>query len=106
VTLLPVKFQRALIIAAVLLFATLAGPLAFAVGNASKPDAADIYLLLGLPKHVRTASILPGVREIGPYRAPLAIMLEIPPDLHARLVNSGYWILPTGRLAELCGVKP
>lgn len=85
--------------------AVLAGPLIFALNSAAKPDALDLYLVVGRAHTLNSVLDQPDVREIGPYRAQFARIVSTSADFHASLVAEGYWIFPAASLAELCGIR-
>jgi len=86
-------------------FAAIAGPLSFAISQASKPDPGHVYLIVGSTQTLSAALTLPGVREIGPSRAPFARIVQTSTGFHASLVESQYWVFPATPLAELCGIR-
>ena len=85
--------------------ALLSGPAGFALGTTGKLDASDLYIVVGSPRALDSVLAKTDAREIGPYRAPFARMVNTPPDAHALWVAGGYWTFPATTLAELCGVQ-
>lgn len=83
----------------------LAGPLSFALGSNAMPDKSNLYLVVGSARTLDSVLAEPEVREIGPYRAPYARIVQIAPKFHTSLAAQVYWTLPATTLAELCGVK-
>ncbi|MEM6387500.1 MAG: hypothetical protein AAF718_14820 [Pseudomonadota bacterium] len=85
--------------------AVIAGPLSLAASSKSKPDVSHVYLVVGSRHMMDEITAQPGTREIGPYRAPFARLLQTNSDIHSSLVDEGYWLFPATDLARLCGVK-
>ena len=82
----------------------LAGPAAMLSGTASRADASDLYVVIGTPGDLDRVTDLTGVREIGPYRTPVARMVQAPAADHARLIDMRFWVFPASALAAICGV--
>ncbi len=98
--------RRYLAVLVPVVMASMAGPLALAANSVSERDHSDIYLLVGTSAALARIEAMPGIREIGPYRAPFARMIQARPDIHVELVRSRYWVIPASVLAEICGLKP
>lgn len=98
-------FRGALTFGLPVTLAMLAGPLGFAFSNAGTPDPANLYLVLGSNPVLDSLVAAPEAKEIGPYRAPFARIVEASEGFHSSLVDRGYWTFPATRLAELCGVR-
>ena len=94
-------FKSTLLIAAALILACLAGPMAVFLSSTGERDSSNIYVFLQASGDSALTQL--GLREVSPYRTFFARIVFIPPDLHLRLVESGYVILPAGALAEICG---
>ena len=86
-----------------IVLAALAGPVAFLVAGASDPDPSDLYLVVGRGGTLDRLLAAPEVREIGPYRAPFARIVQTSAGFHALLVDRHYWIYPATPLAAICG---
>ena len=85
--------------------ALLAGPFAFAAAHLGKPDPNDLYLVFdfGSDRAAFSDIIESDLRAIGPQRGILAEMIQAPPDAFASLLATGYFVLPAGPFAALCG---
>ena len=79
-------------------------PVAVVSQNLSQMDAAEIYVVIGKPHSLEPLLAHSEVKEIAPFRAPVALMVQIPSAIHTRLVELDYWVIPASRLATICGI--
>ncbi len=98
-------FREAHALVLPVVLALLSGPIGFAASSASKSDTSDLYVVVGSRRALDDLLVQPGAREIGPYRAPFARIVQTSSDFHASLVSQGYWVFPASSLAELCGIR-
>lgn len=89
----------------VVIRATSAGPLSVASSGVSRPDDANLSLIVGSNPALDRLLAHSEALEIGPYRAPFARLVSTSPDFHSSLVARGYWVFPATSLAALCGIQ-
>jgi hypothetical protein len=94
-------YKSVLWIVVAVLFAVLAGPLAFVATKANTADPADLYLVVNIERQTMFASI--GASKVGPVESRLAQMIHAPPDARTQLIEAGYVMLPAGAFAGICG---
>lgn len=87
------------------LLAVSAGPIGFAMQQAGRLDPSHLYLVVGHPTQTDGFLARQDTREVGPYRAPFAQLIETSPEFHAWLVAHGYVVFPASALAALCGLE-
>lgn len=87
------------------LLALFAAPVATLLGQAGTRDDSHIYLI-SAAQFESALAYGPDVREIGPFRAPLARFVRLSPAVHDALIAQNYWIIPGSALAGLCGFGP
>ena len=77
------------------------------LGSLGTRDEAQIYLVVDLGFDGQDDKFLAGlgVTEIGLKRAPVARMIFADEHSHMSLVESGYWLMPAGMIAALCGIQ-
>lgn len=101
-------FLRALWLGTAVLFVSLSGALATALGKINESDSSDLYLLLELDARAPMPALIiqTGAVEVGPEQARFARMIFAPPETKARLRAAGYVLLPAGAFAAICGFTP
>lgn len=95
-------------ITSLFLLAFSAGPVAFLAHQSGRADATDLYLVFSTVSKTASSPNLTrhGAREIGPLRGWLTQMVYAPPSAHASLLKAGFYVLPAGAIAALCGIEP
>ena len=94
-------YKSVLWIIVAVLFAVLSGPLAFVATKANTADPADLYLVVNIDRQNLFASV--GASMVGPVEGRLAQMIHAPPDARTLLIEAGYFMLPAGAFATICG---
>ena len=82
-------------------FTVLVGPLAFIATKANTADPAELYLVGNIDRQDLLASV--GASRVGPEESRFAQMIHAPPDARIRLIEAGYFMLPAGAFAAICG---
>lgn len=87
-----------------LLVAMVAAPVAHVASRSGQHDGSNVYVVIDTDSDLSAALTAAGARDIGPQTAPFARLMYAEPVAHAKLIASGFWVIPASALAALCGL--